>query len=199
MSFFRVVAFAAVAGVILGAAAVALYVIRATPVHARVHPPAALARLAPTAPPRAVPAIAFTDETGRTLTLEKFRGRFVLVNLWASWCAPCVRELPALARLQAAVPASQLTIVAINVGRASEAESRAFLVGHDAKALAAYTDSARALLRTFETAALPLSILVDPLGRETARVLGPAQWDAPEAIAYLRAVTTPTSSKQPPA
>ncbi|HEY1615053.1 MAG TPA: TlpA disulfide reductase family protein [Rhizomicrobium sp.] len=189
MSFSRRYLFAALGLAILGAAAV-LYVIPARHVHESSGPPPALARLGATLPPRNIPAIAFTDGAGKHVTLEGFKGKFVLVNLWASWCAPCVKELPALARLHEAVPHDQLDVVAINVGRATEEESQAFLKAHGAGSLDVYMDSDHALLRAFNTFVLPLSVLIGPDGRQTGQAIGPASWDAPEAISYLRMLTT---------
>ena len=191
MPFSRRFAFGAFALVIVAATIAGLYVIRARPVHARPGPPASLEKLVATSPSRIVPAIAFTDATGKQLMLGTFKGRFVLVNLWASWCAPCVRELPALAHLQQAIPGTQLDVVAINVGRATEDESKSFLTAHGAATLGIYMDTGHALLRAFNTYVLPLTVLIGPDGREEARAIGPAQWDAPDAIAYLKALTTP--------
>jgi thiol-disulfide isomerase/thioredoxin len=193
MSFWRSLAVAALALVVLGAAADALYVITARPVHATSGPPASLAKLVTISPPQTVPAVAFTAAAGKRLALAGFKGRFVLINLWARWCAPCVRELPALARLQKAIPRSQLEIVAVNVGRTTEDESLAFLKAHDAATLSTYIDSDHALLRAFNIYALPFSSLIDANGREVARALGSAEWDAPDAIGYLRTLT-----EQPP-
>ncbi len=200
MSFWRSLAVAVLGLMVLGAAADALYVITARPVHATSGPPASLAKLVATTPPQAVPAVTFTAEAGKRLALADFKGRFVLVNLWARWCAPCVQELPALARLQNAIPRAQLEVVAINVGRATGEDSLAFLKEHGAAALGTYVDSDHALLRVFNIYALPFSVLIDPNGHEIARALGPAQWDAPDAEAYLRALTaarSPPASGQP--
>jgi len=155
----------------------------AKPVHA---PPAALAKLRLEDKPRAVPAVAFTDASGARHMLGEFKGHYVLLNLWATWCAPCVRELPALAKLQSAVPG--LRVVAVNVGRSSVADTAAFLSAHQAAVLSVYVDTNVALERSFGAYGLPLSVLIDPKGEEVARAVGPAEWDAPEAIAYFRSL-----------
>jgi thiol-disulfide isomerase/thioredoxin len=170
------------------ASAAALYVIRARPVHDAGHPPDALAKLVFEAIPKNIPAVAFVDEKGRRLSLASFRGRYVLLNLWATWCAPCVRELPALVRLQRALP--RLTIVAVSEGHESSADTAAFLRSHGATALHVYLDSDHAFLQAMGAFGLPLSVLIGPRGRERARALGPAEWDDPQAIAFLRAATT---------
>ena len=191
MPFSRPILLAALAVLVIAATAGVLYVIRPIHVHAWTHPPAALAQLAMDKTPTEVPGVAFTDRGGGRQTLAGFKGRYVLLNLWATWCAPCVRELPALARLHDALPAGQVSIVAVNVGRSTAADSAAFLKAHGAGALTVYVDSYRAFIRVLDANDLPLSVLIDPKGREVARVLGPAQWDDPQAVDYLRDLTKP--------
>jgi thiol-disulfide isomerase/thioredoxin len=175
-------------------AAIALYVIHTSSVHAWNRPPAALAKLVPDAAPKNIPAAAFFDDRGQRLSLETFHGRYVLLNLWATWCAPCVRELPALARLQEALPG--LTIIAVSEGREAAPQTAAFLRAHGAGALHTYLDPDHAFLEALGVFGLPLSVLVDPAGKERARAAGPAQWDDPEAIAWLRAATaTPAAAR----
>jgi hypothetical protein len=99
-----------------------------------------------------------------------------------------VRELPALARVKAAVPKDRLSVVAVDVGRGTPADARSFLDAHGARALDAYVDSNIALLRAFGAYGLPLTVLIDPQGREIARSVGPAAWDAPDAIAWFKAL-----------
>jgi thiol-disulfide isomerase/thioredoxin len=168
-------------------AAIALYVIRWIPVHVGGQPPASLSKLVLEPQPKALPAAAFLGDGGERLSLATFRGRPVLLNLWATWCAPCVQELPALARLQHAIPG--LTVLAVSEGRENAAEARAFLKAHGASALNVYVDSDHAFLAAMGAFGLPLSALIDAQGRERARAVGPAQWDAPEAIAWLRTFT----------
>ena len=177
-----------VAGVAAAFAVVAvLYVIPVRDVHAS--KPTSLAGLAEDRSPQAMPEVAFADAAGGLHTLAAFKGRYVLLNLWATWCGPCVKELPALARLQAALPRARLTVVTVNVGRASAADTKAFLKAHDAASLPVYLDSNIALIRAFGAAGLPLSVLIDPEGREVARASGPADWDDAAAIAYFKALT----------
>ncbi|MGH6890374.1 MAG: TlpA family protein disulfide reductase [Rhizomicrobium sp.] len=181
---------AILAAVIVAVAlAATFYVIRARHVHAGGAPPPSLAKLVLDAKPKAIPAVAFTDAKGERLSLASFRGRYVLLNLWATWCGPCVRELPSLARLAHALPG--LTIVAVSEGQDSVPATRAFLEAHGAGALATYRDSDHAFLAAMGAFGLPLSALIGPDGRERARAIGPAQWDDPQAIAWLRATIAP--------
>ncbi len=155
-------------------------------VHDAAVPPAELAPFTADQSPLALPPVAFNDSTGKLVSLTGFRGRYVLLNLWAPWCAPCVRELPSLAKLKSALPPGRFEVIAVDVGRDTAADARSFLDAHDAKALATYVDSKLALLRAFGAYGLPLTVLIDPQGREIGRALGPATWDSPESIDYFR-------------
>jgi len=157
-------------------------------VHAGAAPPASLAPFTAAASPQTVPAVAFSDASGNRVALSQLKGHYVLLNLWAPWCAPCVKELPSLARLQSAVPKDRLEVVAVDVGRGTVADARSFLDAHEAKVLATYVDSNLALLRAFGAYGLPLTVLIDPQGREIGRALGPATWDSPDSIDYFRAL-----------
>ncbi|MDE3116523.1 MAG: TlpA family protein disulfide reductase [Pseudomonadota bacterium] len=174
-----------------GAALAVLYVILLAPVHAVPEPPAVLARLKPAEKAQSVPDVAFSDAAGRRYTLAEFKGRYVLLNLWATWCNPCVRELPALAGLKAALPDGRVTVLAVNVGRADAAQTAAFLGRHHAGALGVYRDSDIALMRAFDAYGLPFTVLIDPEGREVARAFGPSDWSAPASVAYFRALPWP--------
>lgn len=176
--------------VALAIAATALYVILARPVHGAGAPPPPLSKLVLDERPRAIPAAAFFDDKGQRLSLGTFRGHPVLLNLWATWCAPCVKELPALAGLQHALPA--LTIVAVSEGRENVADIRSFLKAHGASELRVYIDSDHAFLAAMGVAGLPLSVLLDAGGLERAHASGPAEWDDPAAVAYLRTLTSGT-------
>jgi thiol-disulfide isomerase/thioredoxin len=171
-------------------AAVALYVIPSRPVHANSSVPPSLSKLVPDAKPKTIPAVAFTDARGQRLSLATFHGHYVLLNLWATWCAPCVKELPAIARLHRALPG--LAIVAVSEGRESAADTAAFLKAHGAGDLGVYIDSDHAFLAAFGAFGLPLSALVDPSGLERARAIGPAEWDDTAAIAWLKGFVSAT-------
>ena len=172
--------------VVLVAVAAVLYVNRST-VNAD-RPPSVLSALVPAAKAETVPAVAFTDAAGKPHMLSEFRGKYVLLNMWATWCGPCVKELPSLAKLKGEVP-DGFTVVAVNVGRSTEAETRGFLAAHSAGALAAYTDRNLAMMRSLHVYGLPVSLLIDPKGDIVARADGPAPWDAPEAVDYFKALS----------
>lgn len=174
----------ALAGVVAVVALAVLYVMIGRPVHAP-GKPASLARLEEVKA-ASLPTVAFEDADGKPHSLADFRGHYVLLNLWATWCAPCVRELPELARLQAAMPAGGLKIVAVNVWHSDAAKTLAFLKARDATDLAVYFDPNTKMMTVFGEVGLPYSVLIDPEGREVARALGPAEWDDPAAIDYFK-------------
>jgi thiol-disulfide isomerase/thioredoxin len=138
--------------------------------------------------PVALPDIAFKDGQGNPVTLADWRGRVVLINLWATWCAPCRREMPSLARLQDEIGGDDFEVVAISVDRKGVAASQRFLKDTDAETLALYIDESFKVARDLKAPGLPVTVLVDREGREVGRVTGPAEWDTEEAIALIRAV-----------
>ncbi len=162
-----------------------LYGIGTGPVHAKPAMPAPLA--AETKAP-AVPKTAFLDASGGKHSIGDFKGKYVLVNLWATWCAPCVSELPSLVKLQAAVPG--LKVLAVDVGHDKTDKAAAFLKDHKADALGTYVDTELALLHAFGAYGLPTTVLIDPNGKEVAKAQGPAEWNAPQFVAYFKSLTS---------
>ncbi len=155
-------------------------------VHQGIVPPPSLAVLALEKAPKPAPAVTFTDGAGGRHALEAFKGRYVLLNLWATWCAPCVSELPSLARLQAHAPG--LRVLAINAD-STKVDAGAFLKSHGAGSLPVYVDSDHMLMRSFVVPGLPTTVLIDPDGKVVARAEGPAEWASPEAVAYFKRIT----------
>ena len=139
-----------------------------------------------TEPAKPAPGVVFTGAGEKLHSLREFKGKLVLLNLWAPWCGPCVKELPELAALQKALPRERFTVVAVDVGREGQGEAAAFLKAQHAGALDAYVDSNASLYRAFGGYGLPISVLIDAEGNEIARAEGPADWSAPDSVAYLR-------------
>ncbi len=133
------------------------------------------------------PAVSFMPETGEALTLAAWKGRVVLVNLWATWCAPCRKEMPALAALESEMGGPDFEVVAISVDRKGAEVSGRFLKEVGATALRLYVDPSTEALGLFQAVGLPASILIDRQGREIGRLLGPAEWNSPEAKALIKA------------
>lgn len=159
---------------------------KAAPVPAT--PPAALAPFKKTEPAAVVPAVAFTGAGGAAKSLSDYKGRVVLLNLWAPWCGPCVKELPALAALQKSIPADHFVVVPVDVSRDSQADAAAFLKSHGAGSLPANVDANAAVIRAFGAVGLPMTILIDKDGKEIGRAEGAPDWANPDGVAWLKAV-----------
>jgi thiol-disulfide isomerase/thioredoxin len=160
-----------------------LYGIALSPVHAAPAMPKPMVAQKPAKP---APAVAFTDAAGRH-PLASYKGHYVLLNMWATWCVPCVAELPALTKLKASVPG--LTVLAVNMDR-GQVDAGAFLKSHNAAPLGALRDTDIALMRSFGAFGLPTTVLIDPKGNVVGRAEGPAEWAAPETIAYFKSLTS---------
>ena len=148
--------------------------------------PPVLGQFIPTDPPRPAPAVAVVDGAGKRLTLGDFHGRVVLVNLWATWCQPCVREMPSLDRLRAAIADRDFAILLVSQDRGGDKVVAPFFAKLGLTRLATYLDPQSAVGRAFQVRGLPTSILVDREGNELGRVEGALDWDGAAAQALLR-------------
>jgi thiol-disulfide isomerase/thioredoxin len=136
------------------------------------------------------PAVAefnFTDKDGKRLSLANWKGRVVLLNLWATWCAPCRKEMPSLAELQEQLGSKDFEVVAVSLDRQGEDVAAKFLEETNASALALYLDKESDSLDKLRVVGLPASILIDRQGREIGRIFGPAEWASPEALELIKA------------
>jgi thiol-disulfide isomerase/thioredoxin len=138
----------------------------------------------PLDPPQPAPALRFTGRDGATKTLADFRGRLVLVNFWATWCAPCRAEMPSLDRLQAKL-GPRLKVLAISEDRRGADAVDPFLARMKLGALAVYLDSSNDALQAFNLRGLPTSVLIDRDGRMVWRVEGAVDWTSAAAAAKL--------------
>ena len=139
----------------------------------------------PTEPPAALRDVRFTDTEGALVTLKDKRGRVVLINFWATWCPPCIREMPSLDRLQASFDKSVFEVVLISEDR-DLAVIEPFYERLGLKNLAGYHDPYMRLSRELQVPGLPTTILIDGNGNEVGRVLGSAEWDSPAALELIR-------------
>ncbi|HYX47087.1 MAG TPA: TlpA disulfide reductase family protein [Sphingomicrobium sp.] len=130
------------------------------------------------------PKIAFNDSKGSETTLAAFAGKPTLVNLWASWCAPCIKELPTLDSL-AKSEGSKLNVVAISQDDAPHASVVAFLQAHKIATLQSYQDPKSKLLYGMGAEVLPTSVLFDSSGKEVWRYVGDQDWTSPAAAKLL--------------
>jgi thiol-disulfide isomerase/thioredoxin len=138
--------------------------------------------------PTALPAIKFQDAEGKERTLADWRGKVVLLNLWATWCLPCRKEMPALDRLQKELGSDKFEVVALSVDRKGAQASRKFLEETKVERLALYVDPSSRANTELRALGLPVTLLIDRQGREIGRLLGPAEWDSEDAMRLIRAV-----------
>lgn len=136
--------------------------------------------------PEALPEVKFLDAKGSERTLAAWRGKVVLLNLWATWCAPCRKEMPALDRLQNELGSDKFEVVAVSVDRAGLEGARKFLDEAKVASLALYADPTARMASTLRAAGLPATLLLDREGREIGRMLGPAEWDSEDAKRLIR-------------
>ena len=136
--------------------------------------------------PEALPVVKFQDAAGAERTLADWRGKVVLLNLWATWCLPCRKEMPSLDRLQKEMGSDKFEVVAISVDRKGAAASKKFLDETQAERLALYVDATARLSSELRVVGLPATLLLDAQGREIGRLLGPAEWDSEDAKRLIR-------------
>lgn len=132
----------------------------------------------------AMPATKFNDAQGKRTSLAAFKGKPTLVNLWASWCAPCVKELPTLDQL-ARKQGAKLNVVAVSQDDAPHASVEAFLRAHKIETLSGNQDANMGLSGALHAEVLPTSVLYDPNGKEVWRYVGDLDWTGPEAAKLL--------------
>lgn len=135
---------------------------------------------------RPLPEIRFVDGDGRALTLADFRGRMVLLNIWATWCGPCRREMPTLDRLQAKLGGSDFEVLALSIDLQGVPIVKAFYEELGLEALRVYVDAFANARRDLGVVGIPTTLLVDRKGDEIGRLIGPSEWDSPEMISFLR-------------
>ena len=111
----------------------------------------------------------------------------MLLNLWATWCAPCRKEMPTLAALEKKLGSKDFEVVAVSVDRKGAEASGAFLIANHATALKLYADPSATILEKVKAIGLPASILIDRQGREIGRMFGPADWSGPDAERLIHA------------
>lgn len=131
------------------------------------------------------PATALIAPDGGMATLDAYRGRLVVLNFWATWCGPCVRELPSLQRLAATLPADRATVVLVSQDRGGFTQVDPFLDKLGIAIGDSFVDDKLAFSRAAGVTALPTTILIGPDGDELGRLVGHAEWDSPEALALI--------------
>ncbi|TIP25761.1 MAG: TlpA family protein disulfide reductase [Mesorhizobium sp.] len=137
--------------------------------------------------PQSLPELVFADEAGEPRSLEDWRGKVVLLNVWATWCAPCRAEMPTLDRLRERLGGERFDVVALSVDRAGARAVRKFFdeVG---VGIPVFIDQDGAAIRSLRLFGLPATLLIGPYGNELARLAGPAEWDAAEMVAFFEGI-----------
>ena len=138
------------------------------------------------AEPRPTADVRFADADGRERSLAEHKSKVVLLNLWATWCVPCRTEMPALDRLQVALGGPAFEVVAISLDRSGSERVRRFYGETGLKQIGIHLDPSGKALRDLNAFGLPTTLLLDAEGREVGRLTGPAEWDAPKMVAFLR-------------
>jgi len=124
-------------------------------------------------------------QDGSSRSLADFQGKLVLVNFWATWCAPCIHEMPSLRRLQAMRSGDDFTVIALSQDFQGWSKVMPFLGRYDLAGLPVYVDDRTKIARSVRVTGLPTSILLDRQGRILGRLTGIAEWDSPEAVALI--------------
>jgi thiol-disulfide isomerase/thioredoxin len=136
--------------------------------------------------PKPVPEISFENGDGEARTLADFRGRVVLLNVWATWCLPCREEMPTLDRLQAELGGPDFEVVALSIDRAGPEVVSGFFAEIGIENIGLHIDPSGKALFALGIVGLPATLLINREGDEIGRLIGPAEWDSPEMIEFIR-------------
>jgi thiol-disulfide isomerase/thioredoxin len=138
-------------------------------------------------PPKPLPEIRIVDGDGKTGALADFRGKFVLLNIWATWCVPCRKEMPTLDRLQARLGGPDFEVVTLSIDRGGADAVRKFYADVGVKNLTINIDSSAEATFKLGAVGLPTTLLLNREGQEIGRLIGGAEWDSPEMVNFLEA------------
>ena len=148
--------------------------------------------------PLKLPDLAFEDAEGKPKKLSDFRGKTLLVNLWATWCVPCRKEMPALDELQAKLSGPNFEVVAINIDTRDPEKPKTFLKDANLTRLGYFNDQKAKVFQDLKAIGralgMPTSVLVDPQGCEIATIAGPAEWASEDALKLIRAAVKPAAA-----
>jgi thiol-disulfide isomerase/thioredoxin len=136
-------------------------------------------------PAKPVAAFAITDLEGKEVTLDAFKGKVVVLNLWATWCVPCIKEMPSLERLSVKMKDKGVAVMSVSQDRGGMKQVGPFLDKHGLKALPIYLDAKGTVLKAIAGRGLPTTLVIDKEGREIGRLEGDAEWDGPHAAAII--------------
>lgn len=138
--------------------------------------------------PREIKNFTFSDAAGQSFDLEQFRGGYLFVNVWATWCEPCREEMPALDQLARELSGQNIQVLPISIDVTGAGTVERFYKRYELRDLPVYVDPAQNVMRSLNVFGIPTTVLIDPQGREIGRMAGPAQWDRPQSIADLKQI-----------
>jgi thiol-disulfide isomerase/thioredoxin len=145
--------------------------------------------------PFRLPELSFQGGDGRQYQLKDWRGRFVLLNLWATWCVPCRKEMPALEGLQTKLGGPDFDVVAVNIDTRDPEKPKNFLKAAHVTRLGYFSDQKAQVFQDLKTIGralgMPTSVLVDGQGCEIGTIAGPAEWDSDDAVKLITAAVKP--------
>lgn len=142
--------------------------------------------------PQRLPEVGFTDGEGNLLNFADFEGRVILVNVWATWCPPCRKEMPTLDRLQAELGGPEFEVLALSIDQAGVDVVKEFFAEINVQHLSTYIDETGQAAVTLGAVGVPTTLLLDRQGREIGRLVGEAEWDTPEMVSFLKDVVERT-------
>lgn len=143
-----------------------------------------LGEFVPSTQPRPAPAISLADTSGHSVELSELQGKLVIVNLWATWCGPCLREMPSLERLQSRL-GERVAVLAVSEDRGGNKSVEPFIAKLGLKSVKIYIDPKSEVGHAFGVRGLPTSFLIDREGKVLGRVEGAAEWDSPKILGVL--------------
>jgi thiol-disulfide isomerase/thioredoxin len=148
--------------------------------------------------PLRLPDLAFEDADGKPRKLSDWRGRTVLVNLWATWCVPCRKEMPALESLQTSLGGPDFEVVAINIDTRDPEKPKNFLKDAHLTGLGYFNDQKAKVFQDLKVVGralgMPTSVLIDGQGCEIATIAGPAEWASEDALKLITAAVKPAAA-----
>jgi thiol-disulfide isomerase/thioredoxin len=142
--------------------------------------------LIPTDPPVAPPDMPFFDEGGVEHRLKEFLGHGMVVNMWATWCAPCIAEMPSLQKLSVELAPHDIAVLPLSSDRGGADVVRTWFTEHNVAGLPILTDPKGALARAWDAHGIPTTVIVNRKGLACARLEGPADWSSPKAVALIQ-------------
>ncbi len=154
-------------------------------VHARAET-SGIEKFQPTEPKKAMPDHPFFENGDIERRIADYKGKVLVVNFWARWCAPCLKEMPSLDRLQGKMKSEGIEVLPITLDRTGAKSAKSFYERIEAKHLPILVDKGRKFVRELGVSGLPTTLIIGPEGNEVGRLMGPAEWDSQDAIDLLR-------------